>query len=78
MKEYKSQSTEIPKEWDLASSGTTVYNNTNIEILPAMGDTPQMYDYDVKEYTRAEYETLAVKQTRADVDYIAVITGVAL
>lgn len=37
-----------------------------------------MYVYDETEYTKPEYESIVVAQTRADVDYIAIIQGVEL
>lgn len=76
---YKSQSTIIPKEWDIISSSTTVYHNTNvIELPPKNEGDPIMYEYDVEQYTKAEYESMVVAQTRADVDYIAILQGVEL
>lgn len=73
---YKSQSTDTPNEWDLESSKTTVYHNYNITNQEKDGVI--MYDYDVNEYTRQEYESMIVAQTRADTDYIAVMMGVEL
>lgn len=67
MKTYKSQSTEIPIEWDLISSKTTIYHNINISPLPLKEDepkfyesTPQSYEYDVEEYTKEEYESMRI------------------
>jgi hypothetical protein len=76
MKNYKSQSTEQPNEWDLTSSEMCVYKNTNIVESQATEDTPKMYNYDVEEYTRYEYESLVLAQTRADTDYLLIMTGV--
>lgn len=58
MKEYKSQSTVIPLEWDTESSPTTVYHNFNVIEIMEIQDFPQMYEYDVEEYTRAAYEEM--------------------
>ena len=78
MKKYKSQSTEIPNEWDLTSSEECVYKNTNIVETAPTETAPKMYSYDVEEHSRYEYESLILAQTRADTDYIAVMTGVEL
>ena len=76
MKKYKSQSAIIPSEWDLDSSETCVYHNYN--ITNQENDDVIMYNYEVDEYTRQEYESMVLAQTRADTDYIAVMTGVML
>jgi len=56
MKQYKSQSSVLPLEWDTTSSETTVYHNENIVEQPATETTPIMYNYDVTEYTKSEYQ----------------------
>lgn len=76
MKKYKSQSAIIPSEWDLDSSETCVYHNYN--ITNQENDDVIMYNYEVDEYTRQEYDSMVSAQTRADTDYIAVMTGVML
>lgn len=76
MKKYKSQSTIMPNEWDLDSSETCVYHNYSITTQENDGVT--MYNYEVDEYTRREYDSMVLAQTRADTDYIAVMTGVML
>lgn len=76
MKKYKSQSAIMPNEWDLDSSESCVYNNYNITVHENEGVI--MYNYDVDEYTRKEYDSIVLAQTRADTDYIAVMTGVML
>jgi type IV secretory pathway VirD2 relaxase len=78
MKQYKSESTTVPVEWDLESSKTTKYHNTNVVEIPAKEEKAKMYKYDVKEYTNSEYESFVLSQTRADTDYIAIMTGVDL
>ena len=78
MNMYKSESTIFPIELDLASSGTTVYHNYNVVEKPANGDRPKVYQYDVDEYTKAEYESIILEQSRADIDYLAIMTGVDL
>ena len=42
------------------------------------GNKVTMYIYDETEYTKPEYESIVVAQTRADVDYIAIMQGVKL
>ena len=76
MKKYKSQSAIMPNEWDLDSSETCVYHNYNTTSQD--NDGIVMYFYDVEEYTRREYDSIILAQTRADTDYIAVMTGVEL
>jgi hypothetical protein len=76
MRTYKSQSASMPSDWDLDSSATTVYKNYNITSADSDGIT--MYYYDVDEYTRIEYDSMVLMQTRADTDYIAVMMGVDL
>jgi hypothetical protein len=76
MRTYKSQSASMPSDWDLDSSATTVYKNYNITSADSDGIT--MYYYDVDEYTRIEYDSMVLMQTRADTDYIAVMMGVEL
>jgi len=78
MKSYKSQSTEIPIELDMESSQTTVYRNANVIALPLKDGEPQFYGYDVEEYTKAEYESVLINQSRADIDYVAIMMGVDL
>lgn len=78
MKQYKSQSTELPVEWDLVSSSSTKYHNTDIETFPPNEEGIQYHNYDVTEYTNEEYDRLVLEQTRADVDYVAIMSGVEL
>ena len=56
MKTYKSQSTVLPLEWDTTSSETTVYHNENVVVTEATETSPVMYNYDVTEYTKSEYQ----------------------
>lgn len=66
MKQYKSESTVMPPEWDKTSSETVVYHNTEITVVPATEDKPQMYAYTVEEFTRSEfleYENENLRQT---------------
>ena len=66
MKRYKSESTVMPPEWDKTSSETVVFHNTEITVVPATEDKPQMYAYTVEEFTRSEfleYENENLRQT---------------
>lgn len=66
MKRYKSESTVMPSEWDKTSSENVVYHNTEITVVPATEDKPQMYAYTVEEFTRSEfleYENENLRQT---------------
>ncbi len=75
----KSESTVFPIE--LETTPTTVYIRTNIvaeERVNQDDSTLTMYVYDETQYTTAEYESLVVAQTRADVDYIAIMAEVEL
>ena len=81
MNKRKSESATFPKELDLTSSNTTVYVRSNIipeERTQMNGETITMYVYDETEYAKAEYESLVVAQTRADVDYIAILQEIKL
>ena len=72
MKQYKSQSSIPPQERDTTSSETTVYLNTNIVEIPATKDSPLMYNYDVAEYTKGEYEK------KLDKDRIVELEGIVV
>lgn len=76
MQKRKSESTVFPESLDITSSKSTVYVRENVVAEEREGTT--MYVYDETEYDRAEYESLALAQTRADTDYIAIMTGVDL
>lgn len=56
----------MPPEWDKTSSENVVYHNTEITVIPATEDKPQMYAYTVEEFTRSEfleYENENLRQT---------------
>lgn len=81
MNKRKSESALFPKELDLTSSDTTVYVRENIvaeQRIQMNGEAMTMYVFDETQYTKAEYESIVVAQTRADVDYIAILQGVEL
>ena len=68
MKQYKSESTVMPSEWDKTSSETVVYHNTEITVVPATEDKPQMYAYAVGEHTRSEFLEYENEQLRQTID----------
>lgn len=85
----KSKSTEYPELIDTTSSKVVVYLRKNVvekqvkdEIT---GDTRTIYEYDEAKLTKEEYKQyleelsiLDIEQQRADIDYIAFMTGVDL
>lgn len=78
MKEIRTQSTVEPLEWDLTSSPTEVFHNTNVVLTPAHDYIPAMCDYDQAVYTRAEYGSVIGAKNRADTDYIAIMCDIDL
>ncbi len=79
----KSESAIRPETIDAMSSKTTVYLRRNItEVETEYGI---MYEYDEAKLTKEEYEKYLdeiavadIRQQRADIDYIALMTGVDL
>ena len=66
MKKYRSESTVMPPEWDKISSATAVYHNTEITVVPASENRPELFAYTVEEFTRSEfleYENDILRQT---------------
>lgn len=85
----KTESTITPELIDTTSSKTTVYLRKNIterqRTDEITGSTTTYYEYDEAKMTKEEYEEykmqlaiLDVRQMRADLDYIALMTGVDL
>jgi len=68
VKRYKSESTVMPSEWDKTSSENVVYHNTEITVVPATEDKPQMYAYTVEEFTRSEFLEYENEQLRQTID----------
>ena len=68
MKRYKSERTVMPSEWDKTSSENVVYHNTEITVVPATEDKPQMYAYTVEEFTRSEFLEYENEQLRQTID----------
>lgn len=83
MKTYKSESDNMPKEWDTISSMRVVYHNYNVEQTKRIDDIDgeereprTVYTYDVDEYTKEEYKTYLIEKNRADIDYIMIISDI--
>lgn len=85
----KSQSTIKPELVDTTSSKTSVYLRKNIIETEATAEgsdeTYIKYEYEEAKLTRAEYqeylkelEIIDIQQQRADIDYIALMTGIDL
>ena len=85
----KSESTVYPELIDTTSSKTTVYLRKNVaekQVDDDMsGESYTMYEYDEAKLTKAEYKQylkemsiMDIEQQRADIDYIAFMTGVDL
>lgn len=76
MQKRKSESTVFPESIDITSSESTVYVRENIVAEEREGIT--MWVFDETQYERAEYESIILEQSRADIDYLAIMTGVDL
>lgn len=53
MESYKSESNEMPIEWDIMSSLTTVFHNYN--VVKSHKDGRDIYIFDVEKMTHQEY-----------------------
>lgn len=68
-----------PEELDITTSASTVYQRKNIERIAIDNDdgsTTELWEYDERELTRDEFAELQIARSRADIDYIAMETGV--
>lgn len=85
----KSQSSVKPDLVDTTSSKVVVYLRQNIvenqRIDEMSGETTTFYEYEEVKLTKEEYqqylkelEIIDIQQQRADIDYIALMTGVDL
>ena len=85
----KSESTIKPELIDTTSSKTTVYIRKNIiekeRIDKETGDSTTYYEYDESKLTKEEYqeylkelEIIDIQKQRADIDYIALMSGIDL
>ena len=89
MNYVKSESTIKPELIDTTSSNTTVYIRKNIIEKERMdketGDSTTYYEYDETKLTKEEYkeylkelEIIDIQKQRADIDYIALMSGIDL
>ena len=85
----KSQSSVKPELVDTTSSKTTVYIRQNIveniKTDEMSGEETVFYEYDEAKLTKAEYkeylkelEIIDIQKQRADIDYIALMSGIDL
>ncbi len=78
----KSESTTPPPLIDVASSQKVVYIRKNVEKKQRTdeltGETFTYYEYMEAKVPKTEYEKHLLEQVRADVDYLALMTGVDL
>ena len=85
----KSKSTIKPELIDTTSSKTTVYIRQNIveniKTDEMSGEGIVFYEYEEAKLTKAEYqeylkelEIIDIQQQRADIDYIALMSGIDL
>ena len=89
MNYVKSESTIKPELIDTTSSKTTVYIRKNIiekeRIDKETGDSTTYYEYVEAKLTKKEYqeylkelEIIDIQKQRADIDYIALMSGIDL
>ena len=85
----KSESTIKPELIDTTSSKTTVYIRKNIiekeRIDNETGESTPFYEFDEAKLTKKEYqeylkelEIIDIQKQRADIDYIALMSGIDL
>ena len=85
----KSQSSVKPELVDTTSSKTTVYIRQNIveniKTDEMSGEETVFYEYEEAKLTKAEYkeylkefEIIDIQKQRADIDYIALMSGIDL
>lgn len=86
---YKSESTVRPDELDTTSSKKIVYLRRNIVEKQREskfdGEMQTYFEYDEAKLTKRKYEEylkgvalIDIQQQRADIDYLAIMTGVTL
>ena len=85
----KSQSSIKPELIDTTSSKTTVYIRQNIVEVEKTNESDNtsttFYEYEAAKLTKKEYDQylkelsiIDIQQQRADIDYIALMTGIDL
>lgn len=86
---HKSESTARPDEVDTTSSKTTVFLRRNIKEVQRKNEISEnetiYYEYEEAKLTKEEYEkylqvaeAVNMRQIRADLDYIALCSGIEL
>ena len=89
MNYVKSESTIKPESIDTTSSKTTVYIRQNIveniKTDEVSGEETVFYEYEEAKLTKEEYkeylkelEIIDIQKQRADIDYIALMSGIDL
>jgi len=78
MIQQKSESTVYPLP--IQKDTNCVYVRSNVVEVEreSMGETVTMYQYDETVYSYTEYLDMLAEQNRADIDYVAIMTGVDL
>lgn len=81
----KSSSYTLPETIDAHSSKKYVYIRQNIIVKTDVNEENPYYEYDEAKLTREEYKqylselsVIDIQQQRADIDYIALMSGVDL
>ena len=74
---YKSSSTIRPDDIDNTSSQFVTYLHRNVEEKTDENDNVY-YEYDECKLTKQEYQKYLIEKQRADIDYIALMSGVDL
>lgn len=75
-----------PEEFDVTSSPTTIYQRRNIQKVTVENNdsSTELWQYEERELTIEEYNKLniqlkqTVEQNRADIDFLAAMTGIDL
>lgn len=84
---YKSESTILPDKVDTTTSKTSVYLRKNIvqKERDVAGKIYTYYEYEETKLTKDEYNDylkelsiIDIQQQRADIDYIALMSGISL
>lgn len=79
---YESESTEKPSELDTTSSRTTVYQRRNIRKVTREGTdnepSQEVYVYDERTMSHADYAIELMNKNTADIDYIAMMSDIEL
>lgn len=87
-KKVQGSQEEKPAEFDTTSSEVVVYQRRNIERITVEnpdGTTAELWQYDERELTNDEYQTVRadeqqerIDKNRSDIDFISAMTNVDL